>query len=243
MPTIEKIGITERGDAALDLSWMSWVQADKPTILITKDPLTLCRVIKENDLQEKRIIVHATITGFGGTILEPDVLPAKDQIIGYNHLLQMLTPQRVILRVDPIIPTEKGLEAALLVLRHAVKRRVRISFMDFYRHVQTRFRKVGLPIPYVYTDGFTTNMHAGLEYRKEALKRIIDLIQTMPEICGEPDMPGTGCINEFDCKILGVVPGGGTNIRRGCACLSNKHELLTERKRCKHNCLYCYWKG
>lgn len=239
---IEKIGITERGDAALDLSWLDWVRADKPAILITKDPLTLCRIIEKYNLQERRIIVHATITGFGGTILEPNVLPAKDQIIGYNYLSAILRPDRVVLRVDPIIPTEKGVDTALRVMKHAVKRRVRISFLDLYRHVQTRFREVGLPIPYVYMDGFILNMHSGLEYRKEAHRRIVNLIWTAPEICGEPDMVCTGCISEIDCEILGVVPGGETNIRAGCACLSNKQELLTERKQCKHNCLYCYWK-
>lgn len=36
------IGITERGDAALDLSWEDWVFAQKrPAILISKDPLKL----------------------------------------------------------------------------------------------------------------------------------------------------------------------------------------------------------
>jgi len=240
---IEKIGITERGDAALDLSWIDWVKADKPAILITKDPLALCGIIRENDLQERRIIVHATITGFGGTILEPDVLPAEDQIIGYNALSSLLSHDRVVLRVDPIIPTEKGVKTALRVMRYAVKRRVRISFLDFYRHVQTRFREVGLPIPYVYMDGFTVNMHSNLAYRQGALKQITDRIQIAPEICGEPNMVCTGCISEIDCELLGVVPGVKTNIRAGCKCLSNKQELLTERKQCKHNCLYCYWKG
>ena len=33
-----QIGITEREDAALNLEWYNWVLANKPTILITKNP-------------------------------------------------------------------------------------------------------------------------------------------------------------------------------------------------------------
>lgn len=33
---ITKIGVTERGDPALDLSWLPWVKNGNPTVLITK---------------------------------------------------------------------------------------------------------------------------------------------------------------------------------------------------------------
>ena len=70
---MNEIGITERGDAALDTSWFQWVVEEKqPAILITKDPSKLNRILNDLDFAPN-IIVHATITGFGGTILEPIV--------------------------------------------------------------------------------------------------------------------------------------------------------------------------
>ena len=42
MENKNSIGITERGDAALDTSWENWVFVQKrPAILISKDPLKL----------------------------------------------------------------------------------------------------------------------------------------------------------------------------------------------------------
>jgi hypothetical protein len=72
---MNEIGITERGDAGLDLGWLPWVREGKPAILITKDPGTL---LKELMLQGKEyppgkfnVIIHTTITGLGGSVFEP----------------------------------------------------------------------------------------------------------------------------------------------------------------------------
>jgi len=65
---MNEIGITERGDAALDLGWLPWVEDGKPAILITKDPLKLWKELIGHLLSKKfNIIIHATITGLGGS--------------------------------------------------------------------------------------------------------------------------------------------------------------------------------
>ena len=65
------IGITERGDAALDMSWENWVFVQRrPAILISKNPMKLYdEVSKLSDSYnfQPNIIVHCTITGLGGT--------------------------------------------------------------------------------------------------------------------------------------------------------------------------------
>ena len=71
-----QIGITERGDAALNLEWYNWVLANKPTILITKNPKKLIEDFKNNSgksIFDFNIILHATITGLGGTAIESNV--------------------------------------------------------------------------------------------------------------------------------------------------------------------------
>lgn len=77
-----QIGITERGDAAIDTVWKTWVyEKGLPAILITKDTVKL---ITENpglfigDELKGNVILHATITGMGGNWLEPNVPNPND---------------------------------------------------------------------------------------------------------------------------------------------------------------------
>lgn len=229
---MNEIGITERGDAALDTNWIDWVLNKKPAILITKDPYKLNNILSHID-SHPNIIVHATITGFGGTILEPNVPDFKTSLQGYYDLIKHLGLIRVVLRVDPVIPTEKGITTAKTVITSAIsyKPRIRISFIDYYNHVKQRFNDLNIKLPW---DSF----HAPLNLRKKAWEEL-----GKPEICGEPDFECSGCISETDCKILGIeLIKTNKNQRFTCSCLANKHELLNRRNRCSHGCEYCYWK-
>jgi hypothetical protein len=63
------------------------------------------------------------------------------------------------------------------------------------------------------------------------------------EVCGEPGFECIGCISAKDCEVFGITPlDGKSKQRNACACLSMKQELLNNKHRCAHNCLYCYWK-
>jgi hypothetical protein len=234
-----KIGITERGDAALDTSWISWVRRELPAILISKDPGKLLSVIKEEDLPLERVIIHATITGFGGGVLEPNTPNWREAFVGYKDLVNLLGVGRVILRIDPVIPTDIGLERALTVLEEKEPGvgRVRVSFLDGYNHVRRRFEEKELPLPW-------EGIHAPIEMRREALAIIEAVAQQEVEVCGEPGMKCTGCISSKDLDILKVSYEGNdtSHQRKACACLAMKHELLSKRNPCGHGCLYCYWK-
>jgi len=230
-----KIGITERGDAALNTIWLDWVKASQPAILISKDPSKLFNILK--DLKNPSIIVHCTITGFGGTILEPNVPSPHISLQGYNKLIDLLGLERIVLRIDPIIPTQKGIQAAKntieagkLITKNNPKMRIRISFLDNYNHVKERFKKAEVPI-------LPWDFHAPLDVRLKVWEEL-----GKPEVCGEPDMECTGCISALDCKILGVQEiQSDFKQRKSCACLANKTELLNNRNRCDHKCLYCYY--
>jgi DNA repair photolyase len=229
---MNEIGITERGDAALDLGWVPWVKAGKPAILITKDPQLLLGILGGGVYSPKtNIIVHCTITGFGGTVLEPNVSSYDVSLGAYNSLIKMLGSCRVILRIDPVIPTLKGRQVAMKVLKgRAFDTRVRISFIDNYNHVKRRFKTAGVSLPW---DSF----HAPLEDRISTWKYLGE-----PEICGEPGFKCTGCVSAKDCETLDIDPSTSEKGQRAyCACLANKHELLSRRSRCPHKCLYCYW--
>lgn len=223
-----KIGITERGDAALDHNWKPWVESGKPAILITKDPGKLLKEINK----DMNIIVHCTITGLGRTKFEPNVPFPDESIESMHNIAEKIGSNRVVLRIDPIIPTPKGKEKAKHILSRNKGYRVRISFLDNYRHVKDRFRKVGLT-PLYY------DFHAPLKIRKEIWEDM-----GKPEVCGEPGFDCTGCVSSKDMEIFGIKfeVMAKSKQREFCECVTAKTELLSNRKRCFHGCLYCYWR-
>ena len=72
-----KIGITEAGDAGVDLSWEEKLDDVDAAVLITKcvSPDFFDAALEHKD----RLIVHATITGYGHSILEPNVPTPYDE--------------------------------------------------------------------------------------------------------------------------------------------------------------------
>ena len=232
-----KIGITERGDAGLDFSWMQplAIKSVDAAILITKAPYKLLGLNLP-----KNIIVHCTITGLGQRY-EPGVATTETNLNAYDTLVRELGPDRVVLRVDPIIPVGDELKRAMDVIAHA-KGRIRISFMDMYPHVKDRFRKAGIEIPY-------HDFHASKHIRIAAYNAICEMHESLAgkeysvEVCGEPDLFCTGCVSRRDLEALELEGGTlGGKQRYACCCLAEKVELLKDRKPCAHGCLYCYWR-
>ena len=86
-----KIGITEAGDAGLDLSWEPKLSAVDGAILITKciSPSFYDAVLRNKD----KVIVHATFTGYGGTVLEPCVPYPYDNYDALIHLIESGFPK------------------------------------------------------------------------------------------------------------------------------------------------------
>jgi hypothetical protein len=228
-----RIGITERGDAGLDHMWLEKLSSGVVdyAILITKDPDKLVGLQYLNN-----IIIHCTITNLG-TDWEPNVPDTRASLKAYESLVGLYGGDKVVLRVDPVIPVEPYLVLADYVIRRRLGR-VRISFMDMYPHVRTRHMKeFGRPFD------LWTGLHAPLTTRKEAL-RLLERSGPI-EVCGEPDIPCTGCVSKLDLDALGLetsikYPLKGQ--RKYCSCLAVKTELLGNRHPCAHGCLYCYWK-
>jgi len=245
-----KMGITESGDAALDLSWKRWViDEGKPAILITKDPALLLN--KVPDLFNYPVILHATITGYGGTLMEPNVKSPEYMIESMSKYLD--NKDKIVIRVDPIIPSDSFLDKSLKVIESCASigfTRYRISFMDYYYHIRDR-----LSMNYKYSEiskelykVYSGSLHAPLDLRNSVLDKIRSILTTecSLEICGEPNMTNTGCISKYDFDILGLDYGDRfiTNHyqRSTCKCLKCKTELLSNKHPCSHNCIYCYWK-
>lgn len=253
-----QIGITERGDAALDDSWVDWVyKKDKPAILITKNAPLLQE--KHPDIFFKNVIIHVTCTGLGGTIFEPNV-PKPNVIWKWIREKPASIQRKLVLRVDPICPSLFRIkndkfdgEKYFLNVRNLFnvatefQLRCRISFLDCYPHVKERFKAEGIDIDEDYANYEYNGIHLPLDARKKWMT-IFETVtdKKLPfEICGEPGLTCTGCVSKMDLDIFGLDMTSTTveaNQRIACKCLGFKKELLTNKSQCPHKCLYCYWR-
>lgn len=221
-----KIGITERGDGGLDQSWKKKMSTVDGAIIITKAP----QLLDINTLP-KNTIIHCTITGFGGTKIEPNVAKPETTLKAWREIKEVIGQERVVLRIDPIIPEYSTY--ALNIAKNANETdRIRISFLDLYSHARKRMISAGINL--------SQQFHAPIKTKNEILK----LLPPQTEICAEPGMKCTGCISQRDLNAMGIIKTsrGKCIQRKECMCIAEKTELLTERKQCKHGCLYCYWK-
>lgn len=256
-----QIGITERGDAALNTSWKKWVENGLPAILITKNVIKL---IEENKqlLLNGNVIIHTTVTGLGGTRWEPNV-PNYKKILEFleKQIRYGFPKERLVIRCDPIFIPFMAPETQSLfdyksiiseILNFAIDNdlRYRISFFDYYPHVRERVKALPQTLVIEKLNQIQLNLHADIFLRQGCLNSLKNYIKDHNsslevEICGEPDLPCTGCLSKKDLDIFGIELDKDleTGIQRPtCACLGVKRELLDNKHPCAHGCLYCYWK-
>lgn len=250
-----KIGATDGGDAGLDLSWQDKMKDVDGAVLITKHVTpTFIKAVK--DLPN--VVVHATCTGYGGTVVEPNVPSLLEQFNAVLDLVKVGFPQeRIVIRIDPIIPTPKGLVRAKQAFALFIVggfSRYRISMIDMYPHVQNRFLAAGLPLPY-------NGRFAPRSEDWQAANKLVSKVKAVweteicrgnlrIEACAEPTLTGAiqcGCVSAYDLQLMGLIDEGeeldsAGYQRHDCLCYSGKVELLTARKPCAHQCLYCFWK-
>ena len=203
-----KIGITESGDASLKYDWTKNINNVQGAIIITKNITD--KFIKEILEHKQKCILHCTCTGYGGTKLEPKVPDYKTQIKQLLKLINAGFPvNQVVIRIDPIIPTQKGLKVAQNVFEYAIQNipeiyRFRVSLLDMYPHVQKRFLDVFKKVPY-------TTFHAPKYMQTNADKLFKYILEKYPQIeiesCAEKELSipkKTGCVSSQDLSILNI---------------------------------------
>lgn len=234
------IGITERGDGGLDLSWESKLDSVECAVIVTKSINdNLINALLRN---KHKLILHCTCTGFGGTVIEPNV---HDFRWTYNQICKLINSgfpkEQIVLRIDPIIPTPKALnriETILNLFSRTGITRVRYSFLDMYNHVKNRFINAGFQLPF-----------SSFSAPKSMIDKAYPIFKQFEDIytfesCAELDKHRLGCISQKDIDILNldIELEYGTSQRPTCLCPKNKLELLNNAKQCAHRCIYCYWR-
>lgn len=254
---MKMIGITEAGDAGHDFSWVEALKSNKVEMAIVISKSLNERLIEELNRFPDRIIFHHTVTGYGGTILEPNVPPVTESLKMFRRLAETkyITDSvggfnKVVLRVDPIIPTQKGIQQARDVLNLYSDTgicRVRFSIIDMYFHVKKRFLKAGLILP--FQGRFTDNPNMIRSFMHDYLADYYapDGPCSCINTCGEDSPVAQGCISLYDISVLEkdipYIPRE-SRIRPFCLCPANKLEILSGKMKgsCPNQCLYCYWK-
>lgn len=251
MITEFKFGITEKGDAGLDLSWQNRLNAVIGAIIISKSASSDLEnaLLKHKD----KCIYHATCTGLGGTLLEPNVPSYKEKLKHIWRLIDQGFPKnQIIIRIDPLMPiswietieTNLGIKDYILILKNILQfaeengiYSIRYSYLDFYDSTIKRFSK--LPFKFNST-GMNDFDYLNLEELNNNL---------VYSACAEFKVPKEhriGCISKEDLKRLELenkYAFTGSSLQRpGCLCPKQKLELLNKNWQCDHKCLYCYWK-
>lgn len=250
------IGVTETYDPFYVEGWEQRLL--DANIIITKhlSDGMIDTLIKNKD----RIILHHTVTGQGGTILEPNVPSIEDQ----HHMMEVLMMKgfprsHYVLRLDPIIPINKDtITNVIRVLDlwsiHVktiqetypnYKMRCRVSIIDLYPHVLSRFDGSGVRLHW-------RSFHAPenvFKFVEDLLRDYYDYFHF--ECCAEYGFSDgfikkVGCASHSDIMLLGLnmldYKSPDHLPRAGCCCLSKKNILGVKPGRCPHKCLYCYWK-
>lgn len=240
------IGITETSDPAFHLEIFDKLY--EANVIITKN---LTNKLIEKLVEHKdKCILHLTVTGMGGTQIEPFVPTAEQSVKKFKKLIDAGFPvNHVVLRIDPIVPTEKGLTTAKNVLNLFSGLgigRVKVSFLDMYQHVKERFKQAGVKQPY-------TTFHADVNTRLNAYAELQELASqygyNKVYTCGEPNIESAPCISQEDIDILNLTDKikleGKKEQRTHCNCPANKRQLITweaSKTGCEHKCIYCYMK-
>lgn len=243
MDKSQYIGIVENTDPCFHLEIFDNLYDGN--IIITK---RLTDKLNEKLIQYKeKCILHLTVTGMGGSKVEPFVPSVEQSFKKFKKLIENGFPiDHVVLRIDPIVPTDKGINTALHVIdvfKDCGIKRVRFSVLDMYKHVKERFEKAGITIPY-------HTFHAPLEKRLEIRDKLIEFGNQYGfdvEACGEPGIESISCLSQKDIDILGLTDRikleGNKWQRNSCSCPANKTQLYKNKmEHCQHGCLYCYIK-
>ena len=250
MITNFKFGITERGDAGLDLSWTKRLNAVVGAIIISKSDSPELRdaLLKHQD----KCIYHATCTGLGGTLFEPNAPTYEKKLAHiYDLIMRGFPRKQIVIRIDPLIPItwvptiEKNLNIDYIptlknILQFAQENEIetiRYSYLDLYDHNIVRLAK--LP--------FKFNSYGKLTKNEIRLEEINPNLKY--ESCAETFVNPShkvGCISRNDLVRLGIEHmyrfTGSSHQRIECLCPCQKLELLNRNYQCDYKCVYCYWK-
>ncbi|RJQ30381.1 MAG: DUF1848 family protein [Peptococcaceae bacterium] len=193
-----------------------------------------------------QLYVHVTITGFGGTPLEPDVPAPGDALAAIPELIKLAgDPRRLRIRPDPLLAVRKGgrlitnvpVSGEIIVKAAALGVTLfSTSFMENYLKVERRLRK-----------GDYTVVDLAREKRVEIMSGLLKLgakLGVTVNACCVAGFPVSACIDGG--LLTGLHPGNeacrtdrAAGQRKRCGC-AHSVDIGWYSMKCLSGCLYCY---
>lgn len=218
-------------------------------VLWTKDPTNL---LTHQDVRKAlsnvgQVFVHWTITGLGGTFLEPNVPPPEDQLALLPRVIDYVgDPRRVHWRFDPLVSAGRD------------GRRVSNVAVDLFRSLAEAVGAVGVPVVHVsfvtmYPKVVRRLAARGVEFEEQSSEKRREFLAQLGaaaaefglevQTCCEPGFPSQGCI---DGRLLSELHPArepcrtdrARNQRKLCGCTASLD--IGRYLPCPNRCLYCY---
>jgi hypothetical protein len=194
--------------------------------------------------------VHLTLTGLGGTALEPRVPPTREALAALDPLITALRgqPERVLWRFDPVLREWMSLESFTLLAGELAARGIRTCIFSFPSALSLKG-----PLDLQY-QRFGIQRWPRAEKRERALRmaEVAARHGLSLEICNQPqvvaDCAGAvkpaACISaeraqRFHPRAVPLALPKDPGQRRNCNC-SLSHDIGRYQDRCRSGCAYCY---
>ncbi len=216
-------------------------------VIWTKFPMALTAPPYREVLEAyDQLCVYVTVTGFGGTPLEPGVPVPDDALAAIPELIELAgDPRRIRIRPDPLLALRKD---GRLITNIPASREIMVkaaalgvtsfstSFMENYPKVERRLRK----------NGYTV-IDLAPEERVEIMSGLLKLGEKLGvtlNACCVAGFPVSACI---DGRLLtGLHPDRevcrtdrATGQRKNCGC-THSVDIGWYSMKCLSGCLYCY---
>lgn len=227
-------------------------------VLWTKDPRNVYKnEALRAELSKYNLLVHCTITGLGGTRIEPTVPRADELIRELPKLLDFLgNPKRFRWRFDPIVTLEKE-DGSMW------------SSVAYSENLAQQMAELGIDNCYfsfcqIYSRKFTNRSlkEAGITFITPSLREQRDIVGKMKEIakplgitlypCTQPQLEGVSGTTPASCIDAALLtqlhpkrlPASSkqdptmVRLRPGCYCTESID--IGAYLPCGHGCVYCY---
>ncbi len=196
--------------------------------------------------QYDQLFFHYTVTGMGGSILEPGVVPPHKAMSSLEKIVKLVNdPRRVRFRFDPIVHLQmkdgssytnlSWFEKFAPRIKQTGITDVSISWMSVYRKVSARLKRTGIKIEDVSQDLWQQ------EYKK--IMEIASVFDFTIHGCCVPGMNRSKCIDGLllsklhpTGEICSLRKAKGQRVECGC---TESWDIGWYFK-CIHGCRYCY---